>query len=800
MKRTRKGKFIISLFLSIAMCFSFVVSGGSCTKNNGSNSSSSLEGDSSAELPQPETPIVTITMSETSAQMIVGDYKQLTVRYSELVDGLTLDWVSDNNQIAVVKDGLVEAISEGTTTIKAKYGTAEAVCQVQVSFGNASPLLKLGTVNNFCVSLGSEYVFSPKVMFNNREFTDGVFTYSSSDTSIVSVQGNVVTALKEGSAKLYIQGSWRGKTVENAPALQTVVDIEVTDLIEIRLSGSEDSPAFDVITLYTVDSFDGNEYKKSDLFLPVVYQNSNIVYNPQYTVVNSRTDIVSLNETTNQIQALKHGEAVLTIEVSIDGKIYSKTFTVEVLRPETVVAKAIEYFSIYTGTLKVADTFAEKTIIEYILGDNTIEIVDAYQDNVQLIVENNRVLGVANNPNESYQTSLAIGTATAIYHVNATVYGLYITQPSDLEVFVLNTDKTEVNLYVELGNDINAQNYTLPKGNFQITSKKEGKGFTGVLNGNGYAIKNLTLQSNQGLFGAVTYGTIKNIAFLNWSYVEGFNQATGILGANLEGAKLSNVCVKISKLPQVMQGSSVLASYKIESGTYQYMYLEYTQNIGEVSYDNCYSAFGAIKPDKEPTFENCLVVSRAPIGICKTEQSNLQVAVANNIGWDYVSALANDIKEGFAAANGKNISSLTVKTMQFRGVRQYDTVLDFQKDAENTNSILSLFSTEYWTVSENRLLWGKDNPGAVEQGTIRLDLGVVAGKYVSGIQSLEIKANVGDTVELPTNISCMGYTFKGWQYLGEMLPNGQIVNYDGRAMTVVAIWEKDSGVIQTPII
>ena len=145
-------------------------------------------------------------------------------------------------------------------------------------------------------------------------------------------------------------------------------------------------------------------------------------------------------------------------------------------------------------------------------------------------------------------------------------------------------------------------------------------------------------------------------------------------------------------------------------------------------------------------------------------------------------------------------SPADIKIMQFRGIRQYDSVIDLQKDSENTRSILNAYSTEYWTVSENKLLWGADNPDALEEGTIYLDLGIVAGKYVSGIQTIEIKANVGDTITLPTNISCMGYSFKGWQYLGEMLPGNQIVNYNGSAMTVVAIWEKDSGVIQTPII
>ena len=185
MRKTGKSKFLLSILLSMAMSFSLVVSGCSCSGDKNSSGSSSGS-DSSTEIPEPEPPEVTITMSQASIQMIVGDYKQLTIAYSKLVDGLNLEWSSENSQIATVKDGVVEAISEGTTTIKAKYGEAEATCQVQVSFGEASPLLKLGVPNSFCIGLGDEYKFSPKVIFNGREFTDGTFTDMSAHTKISS--------------------------------------------------------------------------------------------------------------------------------------------------------------------------------------------------------------------------------------------------------------------------------------------------------------------------------------------------------------------------------------------------------------------------------------------------------------------------------------------------------------------------------------------------------------------------------------------------------------------------------------
>lgn len=771
-----------------------------CSSRNGTSGTEPPDS-SSQDTPLSPNENITITLSNDTLEMIVGDYKQLFVSYSKVVNDITLEWESDNEQVAKVNNGVVEAISEGTATIKAKYGNAEAVCQVNVSFGEELPTL-LGTVNDFCVCQGDEYTFAPSVLFNNRRFEDGEFTYTSSDSEVLTMDGSVLTAVKTGKAQVVIKGSWRGKTVESAPSLQIVVSVEVVDELSIYFvtDETETDIEVDVITLEVESSIAGATTKNSENIYPVVYKNGILIEDIEYSVINSNPDVVEYDPVEKTVTAKSFGVAVLTVEMLIEDKIYSKTLAVEAIRLTTVLENDIKYFSAYTGMLKAEGTLEELTVIEYILGSNEVEIVDAYQDGRVLDVQNNRILGVAGDAFDKVQTTLTIGTATDLYQINTTVYGIYITKAEELEIFVLNKKKTKVNLYVELGCDIQAQDYTLPTGNLQITSKKEAEGFTGVFNGNGFAIRNLTLQSNQGLFGAVTKGFIRNVAFINWSYVDGFSQASGILGVNLQKAKLDNVYVKINKLPKANAGANILASYKIFGGSFRCVYIEYTEDIGTVTYDNCYSALGAIMPNEIPTFENCIIVSKAPIGVCKTEKDNLQVAIANNVNIETSKAIADSIKTGYATNNGLSIQDITVTQMELSGVRAYDTLVDMQKDYINTATILSAFSKQYWTISENKLLWGVNSSEAVEGGTIRLDLGLVKGKQIQGLQTVELKANAGNTVQLPTNLVCMGYIFKGWSYMGEMIENGQIVNYNGVGMTVVAVWEKDPNYIQTPII
>ncbi|MGN1481371.1 dockerin type I repeat-containing protein [Porcipelethomonas sp.] len=68
-------------------------------------------------------------LSETELDLIVGESKTLTVDdYSE-----EIKWISDNTDIATVKDGCVTAVSEGTAVIYAVIGYKVLICNVNVS-------------------------------------------------------------------------------------------------------------------------------------------------------------------------------------------------------------------------------------------------------------------------------------------------------------------------------------------------------------------------------------------------------------------------------------------------------------------------------------------------------------------------------------------------------------------------------------------------------------------------------------------------------------------------------------------
>ena len=88
---------------------------------------------------------VSISLSEYELNMKVGDQVQLTA-YVTPEDVVTVDWSSDNNSVARVRNGLVTANSEGAATITAEVLGVQTTCTVKVfnKYENGHEVIDLG--------------------------------------------------------------------------------------------------------------------------------------------------------------------------------------------------------------------------------------------------------------------------------------------------------------------------------------------------------------------------------------------------------------------------------------------------------------------------------------------------------------------------------------------------------------------------------------------------------------------------------------------------------------------------------
>jgi len=90
---------------------------------------------SSCEKKPEEIPVESVTLSQATAEMFIGETAQLkaTVLPSNASDK-TVTWASSKQSVATVSDnGLVTALAEGTSTITASAGAKSATCTIQVS-------------------------------------------------------------------------------------------------------------------------------------------------------------------------------------------------------------------------------------------------------------------------------------------------------------------------------------------------------------------------------------------------------------------------------------------------------------------------------------------------------------------------------------------------------------------------------------------------------------------------------------------------------------------------------------------
>ncbi|MBP9999051.1 MAG: Ig-like domain-containing protein, partial [Bacteroidales bacterium] len=145
------------------------------------------------------TPVTSVTLSKTTAQLKAGETVTLTatVNPSDATDK-TVTWSTSDATVASVSNGVVTAIKVGTATITAKAGDKTATCTVTVV---ATPVTSV-TLSKTSAQLKAGESVTLTATVNPSDATDKTVTWSTSDATVASVSNGVVTALKVGTATI----------------------------------------------------------------------------------------------------------------------------------------------------------------------------------------------------------------------------------------------------------------------------------------------------------------------------------------------------------------------------------------------------------------------------------------------------------------------------------------------------------------------------------------------------------------------------------------------------------------------
>lgn len=182
-----------------------------------------------------EVAVSSVTISQPTAEMIVGETVKLsaTVQPSNATDK-EVTWSSSKQSVATItQDGLVTAISEGTSNITAMAGGKTGTCVVTVS----KKVVEVSSVelNKTELSLVEGEEFTLVATIKPNDATDKTVTWSSSDASVASVSEGKVKALKEGGATITAKAGEKSTTCSIIVA-KKIIAVESISLNKTELS------------------------------------------------------------------------------------------------------------------------------------------------------------------------------------------------------------------------------------------------------------------------------------------------------------------------------------------------------------------------------------------------------------------------------------------------------------------------------------------------------------------------------------------------------------------------------------
>ncbi len=223
-----------------------VISGGTTTTPSRPSGSGGGGGGGSSYVE-----VQSVSLNKSFLTMNVGDSFVLTASvYPSNATDKRVTWVSSDEEIATVSNGYVQALKQGTVTIKAIADTVEATCRVEISAGSGEEVKVTGiTVTSTSgdeVHVGETLQLEAAVTPDNA--TNKAVTWKSSDTAVATVNASgLVTGVKEGTATITA-------TAADGSGVTGTFDVDVT----AKPATESAKPTF------TTDLGDAKEVKKGD--------------------------------------------------------------------------------------------------------------------------------------------------------------------------------------------------------------------------------------------------------------------------------------------------------------------------------------------------------------------------------------------------------------------------------------------------------------------------------------------------------------------------------------------------------
>ena len=551
---------IAILLTTLALAFSLIGCDG-CAGGAGTGGTGGTGGGQTP--PQPEGPDISyVQPDEPSITML--SVKNLTLGESFILTPTKKNisgdfvWSSSDPTVASVDGGVVRALKIGKTEITASIGETFAKCEITVAYGDFKP--ELLTYSNFDESgitisnTGSVNIF-PYVLYNGMEFSDGTFSYSSDNTSVVTVANGVITAVGNGNANVTITANWRDFNSTDDPLLSKTIPVCVKDDVTFNLDGAVaggfviETPAFFIPE---------SEHKNVQEFTPTVTVNGGAPVAVEEVILSPVGDIVEGVDYTFEKVGTKYvytalglGDSLITLKYQLGDDIHSANFYISAVRPTMTIADTVQNFNVKEGTIKVekGGKMVTSNLVKEYFNEGAV-LYDAYEDAKPLaFTSNGEVLNVAITNQNSYGHSvITLGTKTEILEFSLRTAGHFMYDKEDVYSALVASPYSQganLNGYFAVMNDIDMEG---------IAINASGIGsFNGVFDGRGKVISNLVSDTTTkgdvrggGLFSFLR-GSIKNVAFVNLKGIQNSSRSyVGLIAKEFHSGSFENVYIDIN--------------------------------------------------------------------------------------------------------------------------------------------------------------------------------------------------------------------------------------------------------------
>lgn len=235
--------------------------------------------------------VTSITLDSTSITLVEGENHTLTATISPSnAENQKVLWSSNTSSVASVKDGIVTAIKVGTATITAKSddGGKTATCEVTVS-AKVYPVTEV-TLNktSYEMTEGDEFTLTATV--NPENATNKNVSWSSSNTSVATVDNGKVTALTTGTATITVKTEDGNKTA----TCEITVNAKVYPVTGVTLNKT------------SYEMTEGDEVTLTATVSPENATNKNVSWS------SSNTSVATVDN--GKVKALKAGTATITVK------------------------------------------------------------------------------------------------------------------------------------------------------------------------------------------------------------------------------------------------------------------------------------------------------------------------------------------------------------------------------------------------------------------------------------------------------------------------------------------------------